>query len=101
MQATPASRHWAPASTHVDQDEAQPGSCNGQGKFETWKVKNGDGKMTPIDTWKTELNGFLAPLIAGARHDSPPPGSWIPGKGWVESLDLAADGEWGVPKSGR
>ena len=48
-----------------------------------------------------ELNGFLAPLIAGARHDSPPPGSWIPGKGWVESLDLAADGEWGVHKSGR
>jgi hypothetical protein len=55
---------------YIDQQEAQPGSCNGQGKFETWHIQSGAGLMRPIDTWKTELNGFLA---GGSAQDSKAP----------------------------
>jgi hypothetical protein len=55
---------------YIDQDEAQPGSCNGQGKFETWKIHSGDSQMHPVDTWQTELNGFLA---GGDAQDSKAP----------------------------
>jgi hypothetical protein len=41
---------------YVDTSEDQPGSCNGQGKFETWSIKGGAGNLQPIDTWMTELN---------------------------------------------
>jgi hypothetical protein len=51
-------------------DDEQPGSCNGQGKFETWSIGSGQGAMKPIDTWKTELNGFLA---GGSAQDSKAP----------------------------
>ena len=37
-------------------DDNQPGSCNGQGKFETWTTEPGVGAMRPLDTWRTELN---------------------------------------------
>ena len=55
---------------YIDQDEAQPGSCHGQGKFETWSIKAGKGKMTPIAKWQTELNGYLA---GGGAQDSKAP----------------------------
>jgi hypothetical protein len=53
---------------YVDQQE--PGSCNGQGKFETWRIVRGAGHMHPLDTWQTELNGFLA---GGEAADSKAP----------------------------
>ena len=55
---------------YVDTDEEQPGSCNGQGKFETWRIGSAPGRMRPIDTWQTELNGFLA---GGGAEDSKAP----------------------------
>jgi LVIVD repeat len=44
---------------YIDTDEEQPGSCNGQGKFETYRIRLKAGKLTNLDTWKTELNGLL------------------------------------------
>jgi len=45
---------------YVDTDETPPGGCRGQGKFETWSLANmTPGGITPLDTWSTELNGFL------------------------------------------
>jgi hypothetical protein len=42
---------------YIDTDaEPNPGSCNGQGRFETWRIRPGAGAMTPIDSWQTELN---------------------------------------------
>jgi hypothetical protein len=55
---------------YIDTDEDQPGGCNGQGKFETWRITQGAGRMMPIDTWQTELNGFLA---GGDADDSKAP----------------------------
>lgn len=55
---------------YVDTDEEQPGSCNGQGKFETWSIRSGRGNMKPLDTWKTELNGFLT---GGSAQNSKAP----------------------------
>jgi hypothetical protein len=54
---------------YIDTDEEQPGSCNGQGKFETWKIVNTIGAMKPLDTWQTELDGFLT----GGGADSKAP----------------------------
>jgi hypothetical protein len=55
---------------YIDTDQAQPGSCNGQGKFETWRIAAGARQMHPIDTWTTELNGFLT---GGTATDSKAP----------------------------
>jgi LVIVD repeat len=44
---------------YIDTDEEQPGSCNGQGKFETYRIRLKAKKLTNLDTWKTELNGLL------------------------------------------
>jgi hypothetical protein len=44
---------------YIDTDEEQPGSCNGQGKFETYRIRLKAGRLTNLDTWKTELNGLL------------------------------------------
>jgi hypothetical protein len=55
---------------YIDQSETPPGSCHGQGKFETWSTRPGAGRMTPIDSWQTELNGFLA---GGSAQDSKAP----------------------------
>ncbi|MEA2498333.1 MAG: hypothetical protein QOH26_738, partial [Actinomycetota bacterium] len=55
---------------YVDTDEVPPGSCHGQGHFETWSLSNMDaGKVTFQDMWETELNGF----IAGGSEDSKAP----------------------------
>lgn len=67
---------------YIDTDEAQPGSCNGQGKFETYRLKkmpmpkaksekkrNRTGKVVNLDTWLTELNG----IAAGGAEDSKAP----------------------------
>jgi hypothetical protein len=55
---------------YIDTDAAQPGSCNGQGKFESWRIGKSPGTMRPLDTWQTELNGFLA---GGTAEDSKAP----------------------------
>ncbi len=45
---------------YVDTDEVPPGGCRGQGKFETWSLTGlKRGKITPQDTWETELNGMF------------------------------------------
>lgn len=54
---------------YVDTDEEQPGSCNGQGKFETYRIRMRKGKITNLDTWETELNGTLT----GGADDSKAP----------------------------
>ena len=55
---------------YVDTDEVPPGSCHGQGKFETWDVSNLDsGTIPPLDTWETELNG----MFTGGAADSKAP----------------------------
>jgi hypothetical protein len=54
---------------YVDTDQDQPGGCNGQGKFETWRVGY-VGSMRPLDTWETELNGFVT---GGDAEDSKAP----------------------------
>jgi LVIVD repeat len=54
---------------YIDTDEEQPGSCNGQGKFETYRIRLKAGKLTNLDTWKTELNG----LLTGGSEDSKAP----------------------------
>jgi len=41
---------------YIDTSEERPGGCAGQGKFETWQITGGAGKMKPLDTWMTELN---------------------------------------------
>jgi hypothetical protein len=50
---------------YVDTDaEPAPGSCNGQGRFETWDVRNySKGRTpTPISQWQTEVSG--APMLS-------------------------------------
>ena len=55
---------------YVDTDETPPGGCRGQGKFETWSLdKLKKGKITPQDTWETELNG----MFTGGAVDSKAP----------------------------
>jgi hypothetical protein len=45
---------------YIDTDETPPGGCRGQGKFETWSLADMRPEgITPLDTWSTELNGFL------------------------------------------
>jgi hypothetical protein len=53
---------------YIDTDEQQPGSCNGQGKFETWSLRSmKPGGITPIDTWETELNGMFTDGSADSK----------------------------------
>jgi hypothetical protein len=55
---------------YIDTDEVPPGGCRGQGKFETWDISRlGSGKITPVDTWETELNG----MFTGGAVDSKAP----------------------------
>ena len=54
---------------YIDTDEDQPGSCNGQGKFETYRIQMTRGTVTNLDTWETELNGTLT----GGSGDSKAP----------------------------
>jgi hypothetical protein len=48
-------------------DEATPGSCHGQGKFQTWDVSKAD-RHTPmrlLGQWKTEVTG--TPFLSGNK----------------------------------
>jgi hypothetical protein len=55
---------------YVDTDEVPPGGCRGQGHFETWDLsKMGSGKIKPLGTWETELNG----MFTGGASDSKAP----------------------------
>jgi hypothetical protein len=76
---------------YVDTDEEQPGSCNGQGKFETWRIAGGAGHMRPIDTWQTELNGFLA---GGDADDSKAPVTVNCSSHWFDHRDGVAAVGW-------
>jgi hypothetical protein len=48
-------------------DDYPPGSCNGQGKFQTWSIAGGEqGRgMKLLDQWKTEVTG--APFVSGNK----------------------------------
>jgi hypothetical protein len=70
--------------------DEQPGSCNGQGKFETWKITSGKGSMKPLDTWKTELNGFLA----GGSADSKAPATVNCSSHWFDYRNGVAAVGW-------
>jgi hypothetical protein len=74
---------------YVDTDS--PGSCNGQGKFETWRIKGGAGNLKPIDTWQTELNGFLA---GGDAEDSKAPVTANCSSHWFEERNGIAAVGW-------
>lgn len=76
---------------YVDTDEDQPGSCNGQGKFETWSVRGGPGGVKPLDTWMTELNGFLA---GGEATDSKAPVTANCSSHWFDHRDGVAAVGW-------
>jgi hypothetical protein len=52
---------------YVDTSEDQPGSCHGQGKFQTWDVR-GTSTTRPLrllDQWQTEVTG--TPLLSGNK----------------------------------
>jgi hypothetical protein len=55
---------------YVDTDETPPGGCRGQGKFETWSISMGQGTITPLDTWMTELNGSDSKAFASINCSS-------------------------------
>ena len=76
---------------YVDTDEAQPGSCNGQGKFETWLVGKRPGGTRPLDTWQTELNGFVA---GGDAEDSKAPVVVNCSSHWFDHRDGLAAVAW-------
>jgi hypothetical protein len=71
-------------------DETVPGSCHGQGKFETWSLANmKPGGITPLDMWQTELNGMLF----GGSPDSKAPATVNCSSHWFdESSGIAAVG---------
>jgi hypothetical protein len=75
---------------YVDTDQEQPGSCHGQGKFETWSLARMDrGAITPLDTWETELNG----LLFGGSPDSKAPATVNCSSHWFdENGGIAAVG---------
>ncbi|HEX9992872.1 MAG TPA: hypothetical protein VGB14_08105, partial [Acidimicrobiales bacterium] len=69
---------------YVDTDEVPPGSCHGQGKFETWDLTRlTEGKVTPLDKWKTELNGMLT----GGARDSKAPVTANCSSHWFDARD--------------
>jgi hypothetical protein len=76
---------------YVDTDQDQPGSCNGQGKFETWQIKGGANNLKPIDTWQTELNGFVA---GGDAEDSKAPVTANCSSHWFEERGGIAAVGW-------
>src|SRR4051812_29866335 len=74
---------------YIDQDEVPPGSCHGQGKFETWDLgKLKKGLVRPRGTWQTELNGMLT----GGAVDSKAPitvncsSHWFDARGGVAAV---------------
>ena len=87
---------------YIDTDEAQPGSCNGQGKFETYALKNmpnekakgkkkkGLGRVENLDTWQTELNG----IVAGGAEDSKAPVTVNCSSHWFDEQNGVAAVGW-------
>jgi hypothetical protein len=76
---------------YIDTDEEQPGSCHGQGKFETWSLAHmAPGKVTPLDTWQTELNGVLA----GGSPDSKAPVTVNCSSHWFDTVGNIAAVGW-------
>ena len=77
---------------YVDQNggDQNPGGCRGQGKFETWRIGDGPRSMHPLDTWKTELNGFLT----GGAADSKAPVVANCSSHWFEYRDGVAVVGW-------
>ena len=55
---------------YVDTDEDAARQLQRQGKFETWRIKPRPAEHAPLDTWQTELNGFVA---GGSAEDSKAP----------------------------
>jgi len=68
---------------YIDTDEEQPGSCNGQGKFETYRINTTKKTVTNLDTWKTELNGALT----GGAEDSKAPLTVNCSSHWFDEQD--------------
>ena len=52
---------------YIDTGEAQPGSCHGQGKFQTWDVSGAEtGRPMKLQNqWKTEVTG--TPFVSGNK----------------------------------
>lgn len=88
---------------YIDTDEAQPGSCNGQGKFETYALRNMPkakaknkakrsrmGKVENLDTWQTELNG----IVAGGAADSKAPVTVNCSSHWFDEQNGVAAVGW-------
>ena len=52
---------------YVDTSEAQPGSCHGQGKFQTWDLRGASTRkpMRLLDQWQTEVTS--TPLLSGNK----------------------------------
>ena len=76
---------------YIDTDEQQPGSCNGQGKFETWSLKNmKPGGIKPLDTWRTELNG----MFTGGSNDSKAPATVNCSSHWFDTQGGIAAVGW-------
>ena len=75
---------------YVDTSETPPGGCRGQGKFETWQIGS-KGRLTPLDTWETELNGFL---FGGGADDSKAPFTVNCSSHWFDERDGIATVGW-------
>ena len=75
---------------YIDTDEDQPGSCNGQGKFETYRIQMTKGKVANLDTWETELNGMLT----GGSDDSKAPLTVNCSSHWFDEKDGIAAVGW-------
>jgi hypothetical protein len=76
---------------YIDQDEVPPGSCHGQGRFETWSLAHlAPDKVTPLDTWQTELNGVLA----GGSPDSKAPVTVNCSSHWFDTVGNIAAVGW-------
>jgi hypothetical protein len=76
---------------YIDTSETPPGGCRGQGKFETWSLGQlGTGKITPLDTWETEMNG----MFTGGAVDSKAPVTVNCSSHWFDAKDGVAAVGW-------
>jgi LVIVD repeat len=76
---------------YIDTDEVPPGGCRGQGKFETWDLSRlNKGKITPLGTWETELNG----MFTGGAVDSKAPVTVNCSSHWFDAKDGVAAVGW-------
>ena len=76
---------------YIDTDEVPPGGCRGQGKVETWDLSQlGKGKITPLGTWETELNG----MFTSGAVDSKAPVTVNCSSHWFDAKDGIATVGW-------